>query len=360
MSQLAEIIGQTYKVIKGYIPREEAISISNRFRVDAIADKYENTSDGFVNDAVNKIDYPELCALQFEKVTYLNELLGAKVLPTYNYTRIYTEGSVLPRHFDRDPCEVSLTIHLDGDKEWAFAIVDADGNDIEVVLEPGDAILYDGPNADHWRDAYSGEYYVQSFHHYVFLGGKNEIHMYNQQARDGAKLENFIKVYEGLVPKEICTYIIKTISEQYSTRWSPAEIIGDADDHRVCEILTLTASDPVDTTVHKYVTRAIDEYVMTFPDFNVSEDSGYSCLRYFPGGKYDYHTDQHQKYNREVTIIINLNNDYEGGELCHFRDGTQRSLSTGDVCIFPSNFAYPHSIAPIKTGVRYSIVTWAV
>ena len=31
---------------------------------------------------------------------------------------------------------------------------------------------------------------------------------------------------------------------------------------------------------------------------------------------------------------------------------------TGDVIIFPSNFLYPHSVAPIMMGTRYAIVNW--
>ena len=35
-------------------------------------------------------------------------------------------------------------------------------------------------------------------------------------------------------------------------------------------------------------------------------------------------------------------------------------MGKGDIIIFPANFMYPHRITPITSGVRYSIVTWAV
>ena len=30
----------------------------------------------------------------------------------------------------------------------------------------------------------------------------------------------------------------------------------------------------------------------------------------------------------------------------------------GDLVIFPSSFTYPHEVLPVKSGTRYSIITW--
>jgi len=59
---------------------------------------------------------------------------------------------------------------------------------------------------------------------------------------------------------------------------------------------------------------------------------------------------------------INLNEDYEGGDLV-FTDQKKlivkrSSLKAGDVVFFPSNFLYPHLIEPVTNGTRYSIVSW--
>ena len=61
--------------------------------------------------------------------------------------------------------------------------------------------------------------------------------------------------------------------------------------------------------------------------------------------------------------LINLNTDYEGGELLFYYPHNQKpyskvNLNTGDLIMFPSNFMYPHSIEPIVSGTRYSIVCW--
>ena len=58
-----------------------------------------------------------------------------------------------------------------------------------------------------------------------------------------------------------------------------------------------------------------------------------------------------------LSIIGILNDDYEGGKLIMFEDKTIETKK-GDLLIFPSNFLYPHKIAPVTKGVRYSYVSW--
>ena len=58
-----------------------------------------------------------------------------------------------------------------------------------------------------------------------------------------------------------------------------------------------------------------------------------------------------------VSIVGNLNEDYEGSEF-HCR-GKEIRLKTGDILMFPSNFMYPHEVTECTKGTRYSFVGWA-
>ena len=58
-----------------------------------------------------------------------------------------------------------------------------------------------------------------------------------------------------------------------------------------------------------------------------------------------------------VSIVGNLNEDYEGSEF-HCR-GKEIKLKTGDILMFPSNFMYPHEVTECTKGTRYSFVSWA-
>jgi predicted 2-oxoglutarate/Fe(II)-dependent dioxygenase YbiX len=87
-------------------------------------------------------------------------------------------------------------------------------------------------------------------------------------------------------------------------------------------------------------------------------------LKYGNGGKYTFHTDNlgGRKLNRTLSVIMNLNNNYEGGDLIFgdqkFKEIKRIKLKSGSVVFFPSNFMYPHSIEPIIRGTRYSVVAW--
>jgi predicted 2-oxoglutarate/Fe(II)-dependent dioxygenase YbiX len=85
-------------------------------------------------------------------------------------------------------------------------------------------------------------------------------------------------------------------------------------------------------------------------------------LKYSTGGKYEIHIDHYTNSPRHLSIIMNLNDSYEGGELI-FTDQKEKEvkklkLGKGSIVFFPSNFMYPHNIQPITKGTRYSIVAW--
>ena len=57
-----------------------------------------------------------------------------------------------------------------------------------------------------------------------------------------------------------------------------------------------------------------------------------------------------------LSIVGLLNNDFTGGE---FIIGEKTiNLNQGDIVMFPSNFIYPHRVATINNGERYSFVSW--
>jgi len=58
-----------------------------------------------------------------------------------------------------------------------------------------------------------------------------------------------------------------------------------------------------------------------------------------------------------VSIVANLNEDYEGADF--YCRGKEIPLKTGDILLFPSNFMYPHEVKEATKGTRYSFVSWA-
>jgi predicted 2-oxoglutarate/Fe(II)-dependent dioxygenase YbiX len=86
-------------------------------------------------------------------------------------------------------------------------------------------------------------------------------------------------------------------------------------------------------------------------------------LKYEKDNFYDYHVDDGKHTNRILSCILFLNNDYEGGELCFKNTFDDEEVAVkplpGKLIIWPSNIMFPHTVKPVKKGIRYTVVGWA-
>ncbi len=86
-------------------------------------------------------------------------------------------------------------------------------------------------------------------------------------------------------------------------------------------------------------------------------------LKYNVEGRFNTHVDHYEGAARTLSISVMLNDEYMGGQFQFWNDIGDTIIKeiqpvTGDVLIFPSNFLFPHSVAPITFGTRYAIVNW--
>jgi predicted 2-oxoglutarate/Fe(II)-dependent dioxygenase YbiX len=129
---------------------------------------------------------------------------------------------------------------------------------------------------------------------------------------------------------------------------------------------SLNSHTPTNLFYWNYIKTEIERlyyfYKVKFPKMASDKINQIDLLKYTPGGKYEIHTDHFTNSPRHLSIIMNLNSDYEGGDLI-FADQKENEikklkLGKGSIVFFPSNFMYPHGIQPITKGTRYSIVAW--
>ena len=164
-----EIIQNNYVVIPRFISEEQACFLANEFQ--EYCKKFNLPGDLQAPNSSSIYDFLPFVKLLVKKVSHVSELLGEDVLPTYTYARVYKNGSVLERHRDRPACEISFTLNLAKDTDWPIYFQRPDGSETSVELNPGDAVLYLGCQADHWRNQFEGEEHVQVFLHYVRANG---------------------------------------------------------------------------------------------------------------------------------------------------------------------------------------------
>jgi predicted 2-oxoglutarate/Fe(II)-dependent dioxygenase YbiX len=115
--------------------------------------------------------------------------------------------------------------------------------------------------------------------------------------------------------------------------------------------------------INNEIFKILPNYLSKFTQLRLEKLIQSDLLKYEKGGKYEIHVDSFIHATRELTCIINLNDDYQGGDFCFFdsfgkKEIMKCSLKKGSVLFFPSNFLYPHKINPITEGIRYSVVSW--
>ena len=117
------------------------------------------------------------------------------------------------------------------------------------------------------------------------------------------------------------------------------------------------------SSLEKILEDSLNLYKKDFPDVATvleGRHSGFHILKYYVNGKYDRHIDDFKlDAFRRLSISINLNNDYSGGEFKFF-DSYTVPLKKNQVIIFPSSWQFPHQILPVTSGERYSIVSWLI
>ena len=176
-------------------------------------------------------------------------------------------------------------------------------------------------------------------------------------------LEAIVEIKNAISPtfiKQIVPLINKKSKKYLGIR------MGTRKDIRNVKGYSLNFKTPTNLFYWNYIKEEIQRlyplYKARFPRMASQKINQIDLLKYSIGGKYEFHTDNFTTATRHLSIIMNLNEDYKGGELA-FADQKNvvlKKLKLGkrSIVFFPSNFMYPHSIQPITEGTRYSIVAW--
>jgi len=185
------------------------------------------------------------------------------------------------------------------------------------------------------------------------------------------EIDKFIKIYDGVFKVERVAGLVKYISNKVN--FKDAELIGDDNkpdiiNKNIRNTQTYSFNVKSLTSVHwgQYLRHII---VKIFKMYNMDHPTqaekvqAIEVLKYEKGGFYKMHSDHHGKMPRTLSVIIFLNNDYEGGELNFHDPVTNEIYQTikpfpGRCIMWPSNFMYPHSVSPVTKGTRYAIVSW--
>lgn len=245
---------ERYVVLRDFLPKDMIRVAMDMWKAD------EENQDGYTSQEVKDITYknpedsigkskggyctPWGIALHGYIHNKLKDYIDMDLRETYSYTRKYERGAYLGTHTDRPSCEVSATLCLDymtddntpwkiwvrNDKNYAHVkaeVVKNESQDLNhrdrvknncksISLEPGDILLYQGPNIPHWRDHLLGEY---SYHLFV--------HFFNAQSRL-SDIEEFVVGNNHDVPTAQPKFALEL--DGRPNRWTKEQTSKDFDE----------------------------------------------------------------------------------------------------------------------------------
>ena len=203
-----EIVGyyqrDGFALVREMVPRGVARVLMQRLKADLPPGPIDVRPEG-ASEILNRPAfeiygnvYPPMQAFLWALTPVMETVTGQKLVPTYDYFRIYREGDICRVHRDRAACEHSLSLTLDysDDVHWPLEVGRAgelgppdiftedfgDEPNAALAMGVGDAVAYRGVEHRHGRTAPNpNAWSAHLFLHWVDPDGP-----FADQAYDGA------------------------------------------------------------------------------------------------------------------------------------------------------------------------------
>ena len=185
-----------------------------------------------------------------------------------------------------------------------------------------------------------------------------------------------LNIYEKAISKEDIDWVIKTLEQTLSSssfyKWSEAQVTNsnkpiksarDCFDFKFND-KTLGPKNKeneglfsIYDKMYNIVKECVDDYAKYW-GIDVCYYEAFNFVKYEgEGQEFKIHADHGPRYNTTVSIVVYLNDDYDGGEIYFPRlDKLTYIPKAGDIAVFPSNYIYEHASLPMKSGTKYCIV----
>ena len=187
------------------------------------------------------------------------------------------------------------------------------------------------------------------------------------------ELKDFIHVERGIIPADLCDYIIKDIETR---TWEPHTWYNNKSDTYGSEEKRELDVQGITPKLQQLLTPSIlqsgtaynQKYAYQGCERTKSIMTKFSVIRFnrYTGGQImrQHHDHIHSLFDGKekgipvLSFILNFNDDYEGSDLYFWKDYIVK-LFKGDIVMFPSLFLFPHGVTEAIKGTRYSAVCWA-
>jgi hypothetical protein len=184
--------------------------------------------------------------------------------------------------------------------------------------------------------------------------------------------KNQIFLFENVLSDELCNKLIYNINS-LAIRECDYNVGNNVKCTQLLidEIKDSFLKETIDSDIYKLIGNIIEKLQSKY-DIKCRGDTGYE-LRKITGATrrhVDGTVSQIENYIKEskdipnnqirnMSVIIALNSDYEGGEFCFPEQNTSIKLKRGQALAFPPYWTHPHYTNDLKNDTyRYTITTW--
>ncbi len=177
-------------------------------------------------------------------------------------------------------------------------------------------------------------------------------------------------IAQHFLAPEICDNIVR----ECETKEGERHTIADSDLANKPRESASRSSEFIDTRTMNFDAVKLVRHIfanVVGPQFGAKIDRFElpEILRYREGGEYQPHADadswsaEEQTWkrvvDRDISILLYLNEGYEGGEIDFPNFGLKLQPQRGLLMAFPSDGRYLHAARPVTSGIRYALVSWA-
>jgi|688.fasta_scaffold171628_4 Rps23 Pro-64 3,4-dihydroxylase Tpa1-like proline 4-hydroxylase len=191
-------------------------------------------------------------------------------------------------------------------------------------------------------------------------------------------LAGAIAVYENVIDnyeESINTVNLLANNDSLEIEFKDATVLGTAEGYSV----RTPVRSPARTNSHLYISsdyniEQLTELENLYNDiiftrlqsykekFGITEDvynpENFQLLKYEVGQYFHSHYDSYPSVNRVISVLIYLNDDYEGGEIEFVNFDIKIKPKAGTLIMFPSNYPYRHIAHPVISGTKYAVSTF--
>lgn len=107
--------------------------------------------------------------------------------------------------------------------------------------------------------------------------------------------------------------------------------------------------------INSFISRFVEDYANRNNLENLELES-LSVVKYTVGQFFTEHSDGGPNLPRRLSMVLYLNDDYAGGEICFTRFRSTFKPAAKTLFLFPPTEEYAHAAQPVVEGVKYVLV----